>query len=135
MELQETVADFFEKRLGDLHCQYDTRAYIVGILGKYQSAKFDLSKESLTLYFAEARQHHNFAKYQACGDWVFYCRVVMPEHLRHASPEYYDTMARLSYYACYRLLNRQWKSFEELADNFIPLEHEVSRKLSRIICF
>jgi hypothetical protein len=134
VELRENIAHFFEEQLSDLNCQYDTKAYIVGIFRRYQTAEFDLSKESITVYFSEARHHQDFSKYQACGDWLFFCRVLMPEHLRHADRNYYDTVARLSYYSCYRLLNRQWKSFEELADQFVPLENEVSSKLRKVIC-
>jgi hypothetical protein len=135
MDLHRNIADFFDGALGELNCQQDTRAYIVGIFGKYRTIEWDLSHESLTLYFAKAREHQDFARYQACGDWVFFCQVLMPEQLGAVQREYYQTLARISYYSCYRLLNRQWKSFEELADNFVPLEREVAQKLKPLIAF
>lgn len=129
MELRRNIIHFFEEQLQDLDCHQDTRAYIVGVFGKYRTADFDLSKESITIYFSEARTKHDFARYQTCADWIFLCHTLMPAHLHYANKEYYDTIARLSYYSCYNILNKQWKTFEELADNFIVLENEVANKL------
>lgn len=135
MELRGNIIHFFEEQLQDLDCHQDTRAYIVGVFGRYRTADFDLSKESITIYFSEARNRHDFSRYQACADWIFLCHTLMPTHLHYASKEYYDTIARLSYYSCYKILNKQWKTFEELADNFIVLENEVANKLRGTICF
>lgn len=135
MELRGNVIDFFGKQLEGLDCQKLTQAYIVGIFGKYRTADFDLSKESLTLKFAEARTQRDFAKFQTIGDWIFFSQSLMPQHLHYASKDYYDTVARLSFYSCYQLLNRQWQVYEELADDFVPLNKEVSIRLNKIICF
>lgn len=133
MEFQGNVVDFFGKRLEGLDCQKNTQAYIVGIFGRYRTAEFDLSKESLTLKFAEARTQRDFAKFQTIGDWIFFSQSLMPQHLRYASKDYYETVARLSFYSCYRILNRQWQVYEELADLFVPLNKEVSIRLNKII--
>jgi len=55
-----------------------------------------------------------------------------PSHLHDASRDYYQTIARLSYYSCYKLINKQWKLFEELSDNFPKLERQVKTKLESI---
>jgi hypothetical protein len=124
------ITNFFEEMLDDLKCQRDTKAYIISIYGKYKTAQFDLSKDSVTLQFAQARSNQDFLTYQNLGDWIFFANTLAPDHLRFASKDYYDTVARLSYYSCYRLINRQWKLFEELSDNFLTLEHQVKNKLS-----
>jgi hypothetical protein len=123
------VSSFFDELLADLKCQNDTKAYIVSIYGKYKTAEFDLSKDSITLLFAQARSKQDFLVYQNLGDWIFFANTIVPQHLKFASKEYYDTIARLSYYSCYKLINRQWKLFEELADDFPALEAQVKRIL------
>jgi hypothetical protein len=128
--LHLNITDFFEELLSDVKCHQDTRAYIVSIYGKYKSAQFDLSKDSITTLFAQGRDKQDFLTYQNLGDWIFFTQTMVPNHLQWASKDYYDTVARLSYYSCYKLINRQWKLFEELADNFLLLERQVKEKLS-----
>jgi hypothetical protein len=128
--LHRNITKFFEEMLNDIECQNDTKAYIVSIYGKYKSAEFDLSKDSVTLLFAQARSNQDFLTYQNLGDWIFFANTLAPNHLNHASKDYYDTVARLSYYSCYKLINKQWKLFEELSDNFLTLESQVKTKLN-----
>jgi hypothetical protein len=127
--LHRNVTNFFEDLLNDLKCQRDTRAYIIGIYGKYKSAENDLSKYSITELFSQARAKQDFLTYQTLADWIFFSNTIAPQHLKFASKDYYDTIARISYSTCYRLINRQWKLFEELSDNFLSLEHQVKNKL------
>ena len=128
--IRDNITQYFDELLIDLDCQRDTKAYIVSIYGKFKSARFDLSKDSITLRFAQARSNQDFLTYQNLGDWIFFANTIAPDHLRFASKEYYDTVARLSYYSCYKLINRQWKLFEELSDNFNVLETQVKTKLN-----
>lgn len=130
--LHRNISSFFNELLIDLDCQYDTRSYIVGIFGRYQTTASDLSQDSITLTFAQARYNQDFSIYQNLGDWLFFVNTMAPEHLQFASKDYYDTIAKLSYYSCYRLINRQWKLFEELADNFQSLEKQVKQRLPRL---
>lgn len=134
IHIQTNLNRFFEEVLSDLECQDITRIYITSIYGKYKTTEFDLSRESITWMFAQARNKQDFLTYQNLGDWIFFSNTLAPEHLRFASKDYYDTVARLSYYSCYKLINRQWKLFEELSDNFPTLESQVRHKL-RVICF
>jgi hypothetical protein len=127
--LHLNITGFFEELLQDVKCQQDTKAYIVSIYGKYKSAEFDLSKDSVTGLLAQGRDKQDFLTYQNLGDWIFFTNTMAPDHLRFASKDYYDTVARVSYYSCYRLINRQWKLFEELADNFLFLEKQVKERL------
>jgi len=84
------------------------------------------------LLFAQARNKQDFLTYQNLGDWIFFANTIAPKHLQFASKDYYDTIARLSYYSCYKIINREWKLFEELADNFIILEEQVKRRLPKL---
>ncbi len=130
--IHQNITDFFEKILSDLQCHRDTKAYIVSIYGKYKSTDFDLSKDSISLLFAQARSKHDFLSYQNLGDWIFFSNTIAPKHLKFASKDYYDTIARLSYYSCYKIINKQWKLFEELADDFYNLEYQVKEKIKLI---
>jgi hypothetical protein len=127
VETLGNLGKFFSEALDGLSCQEDTRAYIIGVFVKYRSAEFDLSRENLTLTFAQARFNRNFLLYQALGDWIFYAGSLYPQSLTNASESYYQDLARLSYYACYNIINRQWRSYQELADNFVDLEQETHR--------
>ncbi len=129
---RENLSDFFDELLADLDCQSDTRAYIVSIYGKYKNATFDLSKDSVSLLLAQGRTKQDFLTYQNLGDWIFFSNTLAPSHLHHASKDYYDAVARSSYYSCYKLINRQWKLFEELADNFLFLEEQVKLRLPKL---
>ena len=126
------ISGFFDELLVGLECQNDTKAYIVSIYGKYKTTEFDLSKDSVTLLFAQARSKQDFLTYRNLGDWIFFANTIAPQHLQFASKDYYDTVARLSYYSCYQLINRQWKLFEELADDFLVLEEQVRKRLPRL---
>lgn len=130
--LHRNISNFFDELLIDLECHQDTKAYIVSIYGKYKSAEFDLSKDSVTSLFAQARTKQDFLSYQNLGDWIFFSNTIAPAHLKYASKDYYDTVARLSYYSCYKLINRQWKLFEELADDFLVLEEQVKVRLPKL---
>lgn len=127
--LHRNITNFFEELLTDINCRDDTRAYIASIYGKYKSTESDLSKDSVTLLFAQARNKHDFSTYQNLGDWIFFANTIAPNHLNRASKDYYDTVARVSYYSCYKLINKEWKLFEELADDFLSIENQVKRKL------
>jgi hypothetical protein len=118
--------------LSDLKCQTTTRIYITSIYGKYKNADFDLSQDSVGLIFCQARDKQDFSTYQNLGDWIFFANTIAPQHLQNASKDYYDTIARLSYYSCYRLINRQWRLFEELADDFSSLEDQVKKRLPQL---
>lgn len=132
IHIQANINSFFEELLADIECQTTTRIYITSIFGKYKTSQFDLSKDSVTLLFSQARNNQDFLTYQNLGDWIFFSNTLAPDHLKFASKDYYDTVARVSYYSCYRLINRQWKLFEELSDNFLSLERQVKNKLSPI---
>jgi hypothetical protein len=102
----------------------ETRAYIYSIFKGFLYADGDLSKKSITLVYADARESRDFAKLQGLADWIFLVRTSFPQSLR-ASEEYYDTVARCSYYRCYVILDRKWPCFEEMADRFPSLVEKL----------
>lgn len=128
--IYNNMTSFFEEKLADLTCQQDTRAYIISLFSKYRLATYDYSKYSVGALFAQARNNHDFFAYQNLADWIFFVNTLAPQHFQNASKDYYDTIGRISYYSCYRLINKQWKLFEELADNLIVLEDQVKNKFN-----
>jgi hypothetical protein len=126
------VNNFFTQQLELLQCQEKTRAYIVSILSKYKNSFFDYSGSSLTLQFYEARTTGNFAVFQNLADWIFFCESVFPEHLQDASKEYYHSLAQVSYYTCYKMINRKIDIYENLADEFTILTKRTNKLIQRI---
>lgn len=130
METQfKSLNNFFDEVLFELKCNSETKAYIVSIFSKYKAADFDLSKDSVTMTFAQARNKQDFLTFQTLGDWIFFSKTFAPDHLNNASEDYYRTIGRMSYDSCYKLINRKWKIFEELSDNFIVLEKQTRKLL------
>lgn len=132
MESITNLNNFFKEVFDELKCQPDTKAYIVSIFTKYKSANFDLSQDSITLTYAQAKDNRDFFVFQNLGDWIFFTKTFAPNHLNGATEEYYQSIGRLSYYSCYNLINRQWKLFEELSDNFVLLEKDTRKILNQI---
>lgn len=126
--IQNNVTNFFENIFNDLDCQPDTKAYIVSIYAKYKYSDGDLSKDSVTLLFMQAQKKQNFSMFQNLGDWIFFANTMKLGHLKFASKNYYDTIARLSYTSCYKIINKKWTLFQELSDNFLFLENQVKNK-------
>jgi hypothetical protein len=112
---------FFTDELEELPCDANTKAYIVTIFAKYNTTVFDLSKQSITLYYSEAKTKQDFAMFQTIADWLFYCSSIFPEHLKNASTDYYTTVGQLSYHSCYKLIKRSWPVYDEMASCFVPL--------------
>lgn len=120
---------FLSTQLQALGCDHDTKSYIIGIFDKYKNISIDYSKDSLTILYADAKYKQDFYTFQNIGDWLFFCNSLFPEHLNKASADYYHSIGRLSYYSCYNLINKQWKLYEQLADNFIVLSEETRTRL------
>jgi hypothetical protein len=125
VRLQQNLSSYFADELAELPCDDTTRAYVVSIFGKFPNGEFDYSKKSITVAYAEAREKSSFHLYQGLADWVFFCNSLFPEHLNRASIDYYYSVGRMSYYSCYRLMNREWKCFERMADELVDLSKAV----------
>ncbi len=121
----ENLASYFSKQIKINKCQQTTQAYVVEIF----SRECPIITESLTLAYSEARAECSFKNYQCLADSILYIKSLYPEYLCNASPEYYDALAQNSYYSCYKLINKQWKLFEELADLFPQIIKEIRNSL------
>jgi hypothetical protein len=123
--LNKSFNDFLSDKLSILDCDRDTRSYIVSILDSFKRSQFDYSKQSITLLYSEAKSRQDFLTFQRVGDWLFLCHSVFPEHLNQASSDYYLAVGQLSYDYCYRLLNKEWKLYQCLADNLPNLTKQT----------
>jgi hypothetical protein len=122
--MESSVVNYFESILKNLNCENDTKNYIIGVFSK----PIDLSQDSITKLFIKAREEQNFVLYQKIGDWIIFYNAL--NCLKHSFKDYYDDIGRLSYYSCYKLINKKWKLYQELADNLIQLESEIANNLS-----
>lgn len=100
------------------NCHTDTRAYMHSTMLKFLKSDVDFSKESITVMYCNAVQQYNFRMYQDIADWLFFVNSFYPASLDKASPHYYTSLARLSYYKCYQIVNKKWPLFNEMADRF-----------------
>lgn len=117
---------FWEENLKKLKCESNTRAYIISTLSQFGKQSFDFSKDSLTIIYSKAKFSQDFGQFQNLADWLLMTRCVFPECLSGASSEYYITLGQLSYYSCFRLIKKQWRLFEELADSFEHLTSQIN---------
>lgn len=124
METFQSLNSFFQQKLQELDCEDILKAYIVSIFSKYKSPEGDLSKQSITIEYTLAKFERDFSRFQNIGDWLFFTNTLYPESLNHASKEYYDSVAQMSYYSCYKIV-RNWKLYEQLADRFIDLTNRA----------
>ena len=131
MAFHNNITKFFEEKLSDLDCEEDTRSYIIGIYTKFKIAdNNDLSNQSVTLLYAQAKYSQDFVIFQKIGDWIFFSQTITPNYLKYASSDYYDTIGKLSYYSCYRLTNKKWTVYKNISDNFEYLKDNVKIKLN-----
>ena len=122
------IDDFFNEKLVDLPYHHTLKAYVVSVCKQYLTTQNDLSDRSLTLSYIEARTHNDFQRFQSVADWSFWTAVfrhkVFEEH-----ESVYETVAKCSYYSCYRLLRKQWPIFEQLADEFNQITEQTRQKM------
>jgi hypothetical protein len=126
MKHYASINDFFTDRLKELKCDENVKSYIISIFSKYKSSNYDLSKESITAQYCDAKLNNNFEKFQNIADWLFMASSIFPESLKGASKDYYYNIGRFSYFNCYRIV-RQWQIYELLADNFIHLSNDSGK--------
>lgn len=122
---------FFEEALTDLNCRYDTRSYLIRLYSDFRSTQNDLSNHNLTLLFSQAKLTNDFHLHQQLGDYIFWTKTMLPRHFNNSN-DYYENLARLSYYSCYKLINKSWPLYEQLADDFRTLEYQARTKLQSI---
>lgn len=122
--LEGSLETLFITKIERLPCQRDTKAYILGVFSSPTKTS-DFSNESITIVYSRAKEEYKMELFQALADWIMFAQTIFPESLNGATPEYYQTIAQLSYYRCYKMINKQWALFEELADNLPRLIKEM----------
>lgn len=127
MILVRGLGDWLTGCLQGLKFSADAVAYVTGVLAN-NSPTVIVPRSSVVLAFCEARRTGDFARYQRLGDETLFVSSVFPE----AIVEHRDlivSLGSLSYYACYRLTQRQWTVYEELADQLPLVARAVKRRL------
>lgn len=112
----------------NITCKESTKSYIIGNLANIK--RNDLSKDSITLFYGKAVQNYNFEKFQNLADHLFFIECFFPENLKNASAKYYNDIAKKSYYSCYKIVNKRWILFEELADQFEVYTRTIKENFS-----
>jgi hypothetical protein len=129
MERFTRLEDWFCRHLEGVEASPDARAYLVSLFSSMRSTRDDMSRESIVLAFAEARTTGEFQKFQRIGDWVVWGMSFAPESFE--TKEVVIDLGRLSYYACWRMTNKEWRVYEELADDLPRLTKDMRRRLGR----
>lgn len=101
-----------------------TRAYVVSVMaGMNPDAVFGPG-ESVVLAYAEARAAHDFVRFQRIGDWVLWVEVWAPAYVAR-DRRVVESIGRLSYATCHRILRGTWPIYEELADQLPDIVAEL----------
>ena len=122
------LREWFTETLNDVDVQELTRAYVIDVLSTLKP-KDDMHNESIVLAYYNACNVGEFVKFKHIGDWVLWADTFVPQVLS-SSHDVVESMGRLSYYACHRILRRQWPIFEELADDMPRIVHRVRRAIT-----
>lgn len=121
---------WFAERLRGMPYRPETIAYVAGVLKTLGHPREGdvLGTGSVVLAYQDASARSDFAAYQRIGDWILWVDVVMPDRF-NSNRTTVETIGRLSYYACHRILRGQWALFEELADALPEIALDARRKL------
>jgi len=130
VEVVSKLGDWFSTKLQCIQYHDDTKAYVVGVLSKYKKIdeKEDLSNSSIILEYVYASETSSFASYQKIGDWVLWCSVLHPEHIKDYRRLILNT-GQMSYYSCYKIMNKSWPVYENLADSLPVIVNDVRTAL------
>ena len=130
MDIIVGLDSWFADRLHGMRRKPETVAYIAGVLKSLAKPREldDLSKRSVVLEFAYARETGDLATFQRIGDWVLWVNIVMPESLE-GTREAVESVGRQSYYTCHRILRGQWRVYEELADDLPTIARSARHML------
>jgi hypothetical protein len=129
MELITRLDDWFAGRLEGLLCRADTKAYVTGVLSGFKPGDV-LSDQSIVLAWHEARTKGDFVTFQRIGDWVLWAEAMQPAFNRE-NRAVVESIGRMSYYACHRIMRQQWLVYEELADDLPIIAAGVRCKLGQ----
>lgn len=118
------LTDWFADHLDGAVLSEPTRAYVVSVMaGMNPDAVFGPG-ESVVLAYAEARAAHDFVRFQRIGDWVLWVEVWAPAYVAR-DQRVVESIGRLSYATCHRILRGTWPIYEELADQLPDIVAEL----------
>lgn len=121
--IEGSFSDWIASRLSRLNVRQDTNAYVVGVLDGMKHGENDLSGQSLVLAYYDAVFSHDFRQFQQIGDYILWGEIFVPQSFDEH--ELVMTLGRRSYRECWRLLRGQWYLYDELAERFPEISHEV----------
>jgi len=124
-----SLTTWFSQQLDDIRCHEDTKAYVVNLLSRFKPED-ELADRSVVVAYAAAKQSGDFSSFQRIGDWVLWAEAIQPG-LVSLERHVVSSIGRLSYYACHRIMRGQWRLYEELADELLPIAADVRRKLAK----
>lgn len=122
------LANYFSTKVAPLAASPIAKAYISGLFADQATKPVDLSKESVVLTFAAAKRSHDFQVLQSIGDWVLWVDTFFPAAIAQ-SLEVTESIGRISYYRCSRLLP-DWRVYEELGDTLPIIVPQLRAVLS-----
>lgn len=127
-----TPADVFRSKLAALHATRTARAYIEGVFTQQLATAsrrcIDFSQESIVLKYSEVRtKRYDFEQSQQLADWVLWALSFFPASVQDHR-EVVETLGRLSYYHCYRIVP-SWTVFDELADELPSITRQLHNSL------
>ena len=130
MDIIKELDGWFTDRLQGLHYKPETIAYVGGVLKRLARPREedDFANRSVVLAFQNASLKGDFAGFQQIGDWVLWVDIIMPSHL-DANREAIESIGRMSYYSCHRILHGTWGVYEELADELPAIAQHARRML------
>lgn len=102
----------------------EVKVYVIDVLSKPKLC--DMSRESVVLAQSRAK---SFVDYQHIGDWALWIGSYNNPGM---NIRIIETMGRLSYGSCYRLLGRRLRVYEELADELPTITRHVYASLNEL---
>jgi hypothetical protein len=126
MELITRLDRWFAARLEPLRCGTDTKAYVTGVLSGIKADDLFGQRDSIVLAFHEAKMTGDFVEFQRIGDWVLWVDSMHPAFIADHH-DVIESIGRMSYYACHRIMRGQWRLYEELADDLPAIVYQVRK--------
>ena len=128
MDIIKGLDGWFHERLQSLPHRPETIAYVAGVMKALSrpGAGDDMSRQSIVLAYAAAKNSGDFAAFQRLGDWVLWVDCILPGAIVDEKA-LVESIGRLSYYTCNRMLRGQWIVYEELADELPNIAVHVQR--------
>lgn len=123
LESCTSLRSWFEERLKVVRASEEARAYVVGLFSSMRGTRDDMSRESVVLAYARARETGDFELHQRIGDWTLWSLSCAPEQALVVD------LGRLSYLSCYRLTGRSWVVYDELAEGLPRVAWDARRAL------